>query len=151
MLSEIDGQTGAQHRQATLIAEAAQGRLVRMIERDTKTSSPTGAGMPAIVRHLVAAAATLTRSDRPASDLHELGYQISAMSREERWRVLTDTAVPELGLQHVVETIVTLTRRTQRAGEQRYRHAIEEWRYDLAHLKRHYYEGRLLPFLWPAV
>ncbi len=60
-------------------------------------------------------------------------------------------AVPELGLQDVVETIVMLIRRTQRVGERRYRHAIEEWRYDLAHLKRHYYEGRLLSFLWPAV
>jgi hypothetical protein len=150
MLSEIDGQTGAQHRQATLLAEAAEGRLARMVERDTKTSSPTGLPLPAIVRRLVGAA-TFTRSYRPASDLHELGYRISEMSREERWRVLTDTAVPELGLQHVVETIVMLIRRTPRVGQRRYGHAIEEWRHDLAHLKRHYYEGRLLPFLWPAV
>jgi hypothetical protein len=150
MLSEIDGQTGAMHRQATLIAEAAEGRLARVVARETRTSSPNGLRLPAIVRHLVGAA-TFTRSYRPASDLHELGYQISEMSREDRWRVLTDTAVPELGLQHVAETIVMLIRRTQRVGEQRYHDPIAEWRHDLAHLKGHYYEGRLLPFLWPAV
>ena len=56
MLSEIDGQTGAQHRQATLLAEAADRRLARMAERHTETSSsPTGRRLPAFVRRLVGA------------------------------------------------------------------------------------------------
>jgi hypothetical protein len=56
MLSEIDGQTAAQHRQDTLLAEAADRRLARAVERHTETSSsPTGRRLPAIVRRLIGA------------------------------------------------------------------------------------------------
>jgi hypothetical protein len=56
MLSEIDGQTAAQNRQDTLLAEAADRRLARMAERHTeRSSSPTGRRLPAIVRRLIGA------------------------------------------------------------------------------------------------
>jgi len=54
MLSEIDGQTSADHRQATLLAEAADRRLARVAERHPDTTpSATGRRLPAIVRRLV--------------------------------------------------------------------------------------------------
>jgi hypothetical protein len=54
--SEIDGQTSAQHRQVTLLAEVADRRLARMAERQTETSpAATNRRLPAIVRRLVGA------------------------------------------------------------------------------------------------
>jgi hypothetical protein len=56
MLSEIEGQTSAQHRQTTLLAEAADRRLARMANQQTETASaPTARRLPAIVRRLVGA------------------------------------------------------------------------------------------------
>jgi hypothetical protein len=55
MLSEIDGQTAAQHRQATLLAEVADRRLMRMTDRRTEQPVPGARRLPAIVRRLVGA------------------------------------------------------------------------------------------------
>ena len=55
MLSEIDCQTIAQARQATLLAEAAEHRLMRAAERRTEASAPSGRRLPAIIRRVVGA------------------------------------------------------------------------------------------------
>ena len=56
MLSEIDGQTTANHRQNMFLAEAAERRLARMAQRPGETASaPTARRLPAIVRRLVGA------------------------------------------------------------------------------------------------
>ncbi len=55
MLSEIDGQIAAQHRQETLLAEAADRRLTRAAQQKTEASASSGRRLPAIVRRLVGA------------------------------------------------------------------------------------------------
>jgi hypothetical protein len=74
------------------------------------------------------------------SRLRELGYQITGMSRSERWRVLYQQAVPTLGLDLVVGTIQSHVRlrESQWDGERRYENALREWRHDLSELQRRY-------------
>jgi hypothetical protein len=56
MLSEIEGQISAQHRQNTLLAEAADRRLARMAHHQAEAvSQPAARRLPAIVRRLVGA------------------------------------------------------------------------------------------------
>jgi hypothetical protein len=90
---------------------------------------------------------------RDRSRLNVVGYQISGMTRAQRWDALTDRAVPELGLQYVAEFIATLIRmrRAQPNGARRYRSAITEWKHDLQQLKRTYYDRGRRGFAWPSV
>ena len=78
------------------------------------------------------------------SDLHRLGYKITGLSRGKRWRVLTERAVPALGLQEVARTIAGHVRRarSQRGGTQRFEYAISEWEHDLARLKSEIPDGQ---------
>jgi hypothetical protein len=55
MLSEFDGQISAQHRQTTLLAEAADRRFARMANQQAPTASATTRRLPGIVRRLVGA------------------------------------------------------------------------------------------------
>jgi hypothetical protein len=82
------------------------------------------------------------------SDLHQLGYQISGVSRHKRWWILENEALPKLGLEEVANTIATLvkTRKRQRGGAKKYAYAIKEWEHDLSELKLHYYKRN---FTWP--
>ena len=84
--------------------------------------------------------------------LHALGYQITGKSRATRWAVLTETAIPRLGLQIVVETIAMhiRLRKAQRDGRWHYRHAIAEWEYDLSRLKTDYWSKLGYRFSWPS-
>jgi hypothetical protein len=83
--------------------------------------------------------------------LHQLGYRITGRSRSQRWRVLISTALPELGLEVVANTIAfhCRTRKRQKGGRQKYSHAIAEWEYDLARLKREIYRSDRHRFPWP--
>jgi hypothetical protein len=74
------------------------------------------------------------------SELHRLGYQITGMSREARWEVLLERAIPVLGVAVVRRTIQRhiALRRGQWEGESRYSHALGEWEYDLDRLSRWY-------------
>lgn len=83
--------------------------------------------------------------------LHQLGYQITGRSRSQRWRVLSTTAIPELGLETVANTIAwhCRTRKRQKGGRKTYSHAIAEWEYDLARLKREIYRSDRHRFPWP--
>lgn len=88
---------------------------------------------------------------QPATQLYEVGYKITGLSRSERWRILKDKAVPALGLEEVAGTIAShcRTRKRQRGGRERYAHAIAEWEYDLARLKREIYDSGPSRFYWP--
>lgn len=81
--------------------------------------------------------------------LFEVGYRITGMSRPQRWHVLNELAVPQLGLREVVETIAShcRARRAQLHGEERFTHALEEWEHDLKRLKDRFYKGE---FGWPS-
>jgi hypothetical protein len=56
MLSEFDGQIAAQHRQVTLLGEAADRRLIRAAQQTTEASASSSRRLPAIIRRLVGAA-----------------------------------------------------------------------------------------------
>jgi hypothetical protein len=93
------------------------------------------------------------RLDLPeSSKLARLGYRIGGLSRAARWRVLTEEAIPRLGLKKVVRTIASHRRNRlmQSYGAERYAHALDEWAYDLEHLKREIYDLGRYDFDWPA-
>lgn len=83
--------------------------------------------------------------------LYQLGYRITGRSRSQRWRILENKAVPDLGLEEVVRTIAShcRTRKRQRGGRTKYAHAIAEWEHDLARLKREFYPYHRPRFVWP--
>ena len=87
---------------------------------------------------------------RARSRLNELGYNTN-QSRPVRWRVLTEYAVPELGLPKVANMIAWLcrTRKQQKGGREKYAHAIGEWKHDLAGLHKERYPGHRPRFVWP--
>lgn len=74
------------------------------------------------------------------SELRLMGYQITGLTRDERWRILK-RAVPSLGLRKVATIIAynVKLRKGQRNGLTKYRNAITEWEHDLAKLKQVYY------------
>lgn len=82
------------------------------------------------------------------SRLHRLGYRISSTSRQKRWRILEQEALPQLGLKEIAYTIAgnVRARKRQRGGSDKYKYAIAEWEHDLSELKRNYYKR---DFTWP--
>lgn len=82
------------------------------------------------------------------SELKKLGYQITGMTREKRWKVL-ETAVKQLGLKKVAYTIAqnVKLRKGQKDGTKKFSYAINEWEYDLNKLKNTYYKNE---FSWPS-
>ncbi|MBM7702919.1 hypothetical protein [Metabacillus iocasae] len=82
------------------------------------------------------------------SELRELGYQITGLTRAKRWDILSGKAVPTLGLKKVAYTIAFLVRgrKAMKNGLIRNQHSITEWEYDLDKLKAHYYKK---DFVWP--
>lgn len=86
---------------------------------------------------------------REQTPLHKLGYKITGRSRHQRWQVLINRALPQLGLPEVAYTIANncRLRRLQYDGEERYSHALGEWEHDLARLKEYFYDGS---FRWPS-
>ena len=84
------------------------------------------------------------------TDLMRMGYQITNMSRPERWATL-QRAVQRLGLREVVSTIAShiRSRKRQTNGAQRYANAIREWNHDLLRLRLNYYRGSEVDFNWP--
>jgi len=99
-------------------------------------------------------------SYQPTHPLFELGYNVQkGTSRQKRWNILTNEALQKLGLRVIANHIAMLCRHRKRqdlsarkAGRpQRYSHAIGEWEYDLAHLKKEYYDKRRgKGFVWPS-
>ena len=63
------------------------------------------------------------------SELNKLGYKITGLNREQRWAILVNKAIPQLGVQNVVNIITSLVknRKRQENGSTIYKHAIAEW------------------------
>ncbi|MEV5114444.1 DUF951 domain-containing protein [Peribacillus frigoritolerans] len=82
------------------------------------------------------------------SDLNKLGYKITGLNREQRWKVLVSSALPKLGLENVVNIISShiRNRKQQVNGIKKFKYAIAEWAYDLERLKREFYKNN---FDWP--
>lgn len=85
------------------------------------------------------------------SRLRQLGYRFTGLSPAQRWQILRDKAVPELGLREVANTIAWLCRmrRKQRNGQHHYRNAISGWEHDLERLRRELYDKGDQRFTWP--
>lgn len=92
---------------------------------------------------------TEDNSMNETSALKKLGYQITGVTRAQRWRSL-ESAVPKLGLKKVVQIISynIKLRKGQKNGEKKFSYAISEWEHDLAKLKKHYYKQE---FKWPEI
>lgn len=86
------------------------------------------------------------------TELRRLGYQITGLTRAQRWHILTRSAIPKLGLQPVAETIAfnTRLRKRQRSGRTRYAYAIGEWEHDLGRLHSEFYLPAGHAFRWPT-
>ncbi|MCM3569311.1 hypothetical protein [Neobacillus mesonae] len=82
------------------------------------------------------------------SELKKQGYQITGLTRAERWSIL-QKAVPALGLKKVAYTIANniRLRKGQKNGQRKFSYAIGEWELDLAKLKKTYYQK---DFTWPS-
>jgi len=65
--------------------------------------------------------------------LHALGYQISDLNSDERWKILKFVAIPMLGPKEVVRTIMAVisSRIARPANADKFRHAIKSWNSDL--------------------
>jgi hypothetical protein len=85
---------------------------------------------------------------RNNSDLKKLGYQITGLTRQKRWEILTTKAIPVLGLKKIVYTISFLVRgrKSMKNGLIRNKNSITEWEHDLSKLKQNYYKK---DFQWP--
>ena len=72
--------------------------------------------------------------------LHQLGYQLTDMAKEERWKVLQNVAVPILGVNKVTYTVLgnAALRVTNEESADRYRFALIEWYADIKMLFEHY-------------
>lgn len=84
---------------------------------------------------------------REETPLHKLGYKITGRSRHQRWQILINRALPQLGLAEVAYTIARNCRLRKLDSEERYSHAIGEWEHDLTRLKGFFYDGS---FFWPS-
>ena len=76
------------------------------------------------------------------SDLHKTGYSLQ-LSPDERWNILTNIAVPQLGIEDVVGMIAWYLRNR---NPERYARARAEWTRDLKRLRDTYYRNQ---FRWP--
>ena len=81
------------------------------------------------------------------SDLRQLGYQVSSLTKQQRWLIL-QKAVKQLSLQKVAYTIANNIRfkKAVTNGNKIYANAISEWPHDLNKLKQVYYKNS---FKWP--
>lgn len=73
----------------------------------------------------------------PKSDLAALGYS-TQLSRKERWRILTEKAIPKIGVSRTIGHISWLIRLKKADKLRDYSRAISEWEYDLKMIKNKY-------------
>ena len=94
---------------------------------------------------------------RPETPLHQAGYMIRSpggqkMPRAQRWTVLqTVIMTNQISLQEVAETIANHSRlrKLRLGGTELFQYALQEWEYDLARLRKEYYDGKNYTFHWP--
>lgn len=120
-------------------------------QREALTSPSTDFSWPSTEAEETRKAGSSDLDLQAETRLHQLGYRITGRSRSQRWRVLITTAIPELGLETVANTIAwpCRTRKRQKGGRKKYSHAIAEWEYDLTRLRREIYRPDRHRFLWP--
>ena len=65
--------------------------------------------------------------------LHMLGYQMSDLNSEERWKILKFVAIPMLNATEVTRTIIAVisSRIARPANAEKFRHAFKGWNNDL--------------------
>lgn len=71
------------------------------------------------------------------SELRVLGYS-TLLSRDERWQILVNKAIPKIGVRRTMNLIAWLIRLKKSDTTKDYSRAIGEWEYDLNKLKRNY-------------
>lgn len=71
------------------------------------------------------------------SELSKLGYS-SRLSRSQRWRILTDNAIPKIGLARTRNYLEWFIRIKSADTNRDYSHAISEWIYDLNQINKYY-------------
>ncbi|MBF0620145.1 MAG: hypothetical protein HQL19_08260 [Candidatus Omnitrophica bacterium] len=76
------------------------------------------------------------------TDLFGMGYRVTNMDREGRWRVLRDIAIPKIGVAAVVHTILGNmgVRSTSENNAKRNENALFEWNKDLCWMIEKYPE-----------
>lgn len=118
--------------------------------RENKQESPTRFSWPSTEAEETRGGSDSEYDLRDRSKLKELGYD-TTKPPSVRWRILTDKAVPELGLPKVAGLIAWFcrSRKQQRGGRQKFARAIGEWEHDLERLKREVYPMWRPHFNWP--
>lgn len=84
------------------------------------------------------------------SKLMKLGYQITDMTDEERWEVLSERAVPVLGLRETAAIIraLALNKIRQRNGEEKFSYCLRCYQHDLERLRKEFYENGNYGWNW---
>jgi hypothetical protein len=71
----------------------------------------------------------------PESQLHKLGYNVSKLNKEERWRILKYKVLPEMSIEAVISAIefnISL-----REGYSKFASAVSAWKYDIQILQEY--------------
>lgn len=78
------------------------------------------------------------------SELKILGYQITGLSKEDRWLILLTKAVPKLGLEKTIKIIEgnIQMRENQQDGSVKFARAISAWRFDIKRLIEYFNQSR---------
>lgn len=60
-------------------------------------------------------------------ELYKLGYKITGLNRDERWKILNEKVLPTMSLEKVVNIIAVhiRNRKRQRDGHIKYKYAIQ--------------------------
>jgi hypothetical protein len=140
--------TIAHSRLREVMESKAQIEAIRATQRSKEARARTAPDPPP-TSHLRQSYSYDDAGWREETPLHRLGYRITKRTRHQRWQVLVNRAVPQLGLPEVAYTIAQncRVRKLQQDGEEKYAHAIGEWEYDLARLRKEFYDGS---FFWPS-
>lgn len=147
---DLDPDSTIAHSRLRQVMESkAQIEAIRATQRSREARARTTAPGSPPLSNLRQSSSYDDADWRAETPLHGLGYRITKRTRHQRWQVLVNRAVPQLGLPEVAYTIAQncRVRKLQQDGEEKYAHAIEEWEYDLARLRKEFYDGS---FYWPS-
>lgn len=73
------------------------------------------------------------------SQLHKLGYNVSKLNKDERWRVLIYRVLPKMSVEAIISSIEYNMRLRQ--GQSKFASAISAWRYDIQRLREYKQTG----------
>jgi very-short-patch-repair endonuclease len=75
------------------------------------------------------------------TELFKTGYKITGLTRNQRWNILQNNSIPQIGLHNVISTIEYLIRIKSSTPKmkEKYKYALQEWKYDLDRLRKYYY------------